>query len=83
MSACATSSSSSSDPATINHVYYYEFQIPVRGTCSEDWWSFQDSCYLALKKGSSAGTAQTKKVSSWEHSCLFLTVRMSWTTSTK
>ncbi|XP_038869157.1 C-type lectin domain family 4 member E-like isoform X2 [Salvelinus namaycush] len=58
MSACATSSSS--DPATINQHYYDEFQLPVRGTCSEEWWSFQDSCYLASKRKLNWNSAEEK-----------------------
>ncbi|XP_071012458.1 C-type lectin domain family 4 member E-like isoform X1 [Oncorhynchus clarkii lewisi] len=65
ISACATSSSS--DPATINHNYHDEFQLPVIGTCNEEWWSFQDSCYLASKRKLNWKSAEEKCIELGAH----------------
>uniref|UniRef100_A0A4W5MSB5 C-type lectin domain-containing protein n=1 Tax=Hucho hucho TaxID=62062 RepID=A0A4W5MSB5_9TELE len=59
MSACATSSSS----ATVNHDYYDEFQLPVRGKNSGP----SRIAATSHQKGSSAGTVQRKRIELGAH----------------
>ncbi|KAJ7994105.1 hypothetical protein DPEC_G00262470 [Dallia pectoralis] len=71
-SAPAKSSSSNSD--TIQHVYYDEIEIPVRGTCREGWWSFQGSCYLTSKKSLGWHNAEQECINLGAHLLVLNTV---------